>query len=294
VEIRVLEEPRQFAELASAWMASDPFSTNVIWVHLGGVLNGDRPAGQDDVWIAAIDDGQVVGVAMHTPPYNLFLPRLPAGVAAEIAMTLSRSGRTVPGVNGETAAVAEFATTSTELTGVVTRLRRKSRMYRLKKLRPPSGSGGEARPATGADGDLVVEWFARFQDEAVPEAPQAVSALVERRLAAGEVWLWCAEASPVSLAGVSAPAGGVARIGPVYTPPAQRGRGYGSAVTARATEAALLAGASEVVLYTDLANPTSNAIYQSIGYVADHDAEERSLVDAEAPAVPERRATGKR
>ena len=288
----MLEEPRQFAELASAWMASDPFSTNVIWVHLGGVLSGDRPAGQNDIWISAIEDGQVVGVAMHTPPYNLFLPRLPVGVASEIAIVLSRSGRTVPGVNGETAAVAEFATTWTEQTGVVPRLRRESRMYRLQQLRSPSASVGEARPATEADRDLVVEWFVRFQDEAVPEAPRAVSALVERRLAAGELWLWCAEASPVSLAAVSAPAGGVARIGPVYTPPVQRGRGYGSAVTARATQAALLAGASEVVLYTDLANPTSNAIYQSIGYVADHDAEEWSLVGAEAPAVPERGATG--
>ena len=84
----------------------------------------------------------------------------------------------------------------------------------------------------------------------------------------------------MALAGRSAPAGGVARIGPVYTPPARRRRGYGSAVTARATQAALQAGANDVVLYTDLSNPTSNAIYQSIGYVADHDSQERSLVES--------------
>jgi predicted GNAT family acetyltransferase len=52
----------------------------------------------------------------------------------------------------------------------------------------------------------------------------------------------------------------------------------GGAGPAHATQAALDAGAAQVVLYTDLANPTSNAIYQSIGYLPDHDAVERSFV----------------
>lgn len=89
--------------------------------------------------------------------------------------------------------------------------------------------------------------------------------------------LWRDEDTVVSLAGVSAPAAGVARVGPVYTPPAYRRRGYGAAVTAKATAAALSAGAHYVVLYTDLANPTSNSIYQRIGYKPDHDAEERAF-----------------
>jgi predicted GNAT family acetyltransferase len=58
---------------------------------------------------------------------------------------------------------------------------------------------------------------------------------------------------------------GVARIGPVYTPPALRGRGYGSAATAAATRD-VLEEAAVPVLYTDLANPTSNKIYQQLGY----------------------------
>jgi predicted GNAT family acetyltransferase len=80
------------------------------------------------------------------------------------------------------------------------------------------------------------------------------------------------------MAAVTAPAAGVARVGPVYTPPAHRRRGHGSAVTAAATTAAIAGGAEDVVLYTDLANATSNAIYQAIGYRPDHDAEERAFV----------------
>ena len=59
---------------------------------------------------------------------------------------------------------------------------------------------------------------------------------------------------------------GQVRIGPVYTPPGRRGRGFGGAVTAAVSQAARDAGVAEVLLYTDLANPTSNAVYQRLGY----------------------------
>ena len=89
MNVRVLTDANEFAELANPWLASDPFSTNVIGVHLDGVLNGVRAAGADDIWLTAIDEGHLVGGAMHTPPHSLFLPRLPAGVASEIALELS-------------------------------------------------------------------------------------------------------------------------------------------------------------------------------------------------------------
>ena len=59
----------------------------------------------------------------------------------------------------------------------------------------------------------------------------------------------------------------MSRVGPVYTPPEQRRRGYAGAVTAAVTAAFYAAGAERVVLYTDAANPTSNAVYERIGYV---------------------------
>jgi RimJ/RimL family protein N-acetyltransferase len=277
MELRMLTDARHFAEVASPWLASDPFSTNVIGVQLGGVLAGNRVQGEGDIWIAAIEGGKVVGAAMHTPPYSLFLPRLPAGIPSEIALALSGEGRALRGVNGETAAVAEFVGTWAQCTGAGSSLRRATRMYRLEELRYPVGTAGDARLASEGDRELVGEWLVRFHSEATQGEPLDVAAVVDRRLAGQEVWLWCAGGSPVALAAHSAPSGGVARVGPVYTPPTDRGRGYGSAVTARVTLAALQAGANDVVLYTDLANPTSNAIYQAIGYVPDHDAQERSL-----------------
>jgi predicted GNAT family acetyltransferase len=68
------------------------------------------------------------------------------------------------------------------------------------------------------------------------------------------------------MAMLRAPAFGFSRIGPVFTPQGHRDNGYGSAVTAAAAELAHRSGTPDVVLFADLANPTSNAIYQRIGF----------------------------
>jgi GNAT superfamily N-acetyltransferase len=275
MEVQILRDPRIFAECSRHWLASDPFSSNVIAVHLGGILNGSRPRGDEDIWVAVLDQGHVIGVAMHTPPLPLFIPRLPAGVATELAVALHRGRRAVHSVNGEKQSITEFAGAWAERSRTTAELRRATRMYRLGTLRSPPDVRGEPQRARPGERDLVAEWFVAFQAETKADESLDATALAERRLVAGDLWLWIDEGSPVSLAAYSQPALGVARIGPVYTPPGRRRRGYGSAVTARATQSALDAGAEHVVLYTDLANPTSNAIYQEIGYVPDHDAEER-------------------
>jgi hypothetical protein len=80
--------------------------------------------------------------------------------------------------------------------------------------------------------------------------------------------LWEVDGNPVSMAMLRAPAFGVSRIGPVFTPRDRRGHGYGSAVTAGATGPTRRSGTADVVLFADLANPVSNAIYQRIGFEA--------------------------
>ena len=100
--------------------------------------------------------------------------------------------------------------------------------------------------------------------EADDEAEQPSA--VRDRLSYGGVLVWEAGGVPVSIACVTRQVAGMIRVGPVYTPPEARGHGYASAVTAAVSERARAAGAEEVLLYTDLANPVSNSIYQRIGY----------------------------
>jgi uncharacterized protein len=151
------------------------------------------------------------------------------------------------------------------------------RIFRADRVRAPRGVPGSMRRATPDDRSLLVEWLAAFQDEAMGGGRRfrPPEDAVEDYLTRGDnggLYLW-EDNGPVSLAGCGSPTPNGVRIGPVYTPHERRGRGYASALTADLTSLLLASGRRFCFLFTDLANPTSNRIYQRIGYepVADVD-----------------------
>jgi len=211
--------------------------------------------------------GTVDAAFLHTPPYPVVLTAMPAEAATALATELAGRGRPVPGVNAATEPGAVFAAAWTERTGQAARIGMLMRLYRLARLLPPEPPPpGQARTASAADRDLMLSWLDAFHDEARPPGPVESQQVVDDRLSFGGLTLWEHAGAPVSLAGRSRPAAGQARLGPVYTPPDLRGRGFGAAVTAAVTQAALDAGADDVLLFTDLANPTSNTLYQRLGF----------------------------
>jgi predicted GNAT family acetyltransferase len=271
--------PQPFLTRAEPLLKTDPFTTSVITTVTTRIASGAVPNNDENLWHTIEGEhGQVIGVAMHTPPYNMFLSRMPRDAVIALAHDVADRRRELPGVNGASESTAAFAKTWEAITGRSSRVDRAMRMYRLVDLVWPEAVPGEAYRAESTETGMVAEWFAEFHDEAQSDAPvDDWTTLAQRRIEAGDVHLWRAEDVPVALAAVSGAPAGVARVGPVYTPPSRRRNGYGSGVTAAATAAALGLGAQHVVLYTDLANPTSNSIYQAIGYRPDHDAEERSF-----------------
>jgi GNAT superfamily N-acetyltransferase len=267
-----------FSAAADPFFRSDPFSANVAAVVAARVAATAPTGSEDRLWATVVDDqDKVRGVAMHTAPHRLFVSRMPPEAAAALVDTLADADRDLPGVNGACDSTAAFADAWSARTGQTSTVITAMRMYRLGQLRrPPSVPGGAAIAAAPDDVALVAEWAAAFHDEATRDAPvEDWSSVAERLIAAEQIHLWRDRGRPVSLAGVSPPAAGVARVAPVYTPAPERRHGYGTAVTVEATAAAIAAGAEHVVLYTDLSNPTSNSIYQSIGFRPDHDADER-------------------
>jgi predicted GNAT family acetyltransferase len=273
------DDASAFLIAADPFFRADPFSANVIAVVAARVAAGDRIGGPDRLFITVEGpDGEAVGLAMQTPPHPLFVSRMPQGAAAALADSLAGAARDLPGVNGARDSTTAFSEAWCRRTNQTATIVTAMRMYRLEKLNRPRQVSGEAIAAAVCDTGLVADWLAAFHDEATPHTPREDwSALAQRRITAGQVHLWRDRDAPVAMAAVSAPAAGVARVGPVYTPVPARRRGYGAAVTAAATAAAIAAGIEHVVLYTDLANPTSNSIYQAIGYRPDHDAEERAF-----------------
>ena len=274
MKVELTSDADGFAERARPVLEADPFSTAILAGALHRTLRRGSPSADDAVWITVTDTGgTVVGAAMHTPPHSPFLPRQPAGAAAAIARALLAAGRHHAGVVGEQAAAHEYAAEFTALTGQACTVAMAMRLHRLATLTAPSGVPGSARPAEAADIPLVADWLTAFAAEAIPDdPPRNLHEMADRRVTGREVWLWEADGVPVSMAAAEAPGTGVAKIAPVYTPPQHRCRGYGAAVTAAATRHHLDSGAAHVVLYTDLANPTSNSIYAKIGYRPHHDA----------------------
>ncbi|MGP4004377.1 GNAT family N-acetyltransferase [Streptomyces sp. 8N706] len=217
-------------------------------------------------------DGTTQGAFLRTPPYPVLLSRMPEAAADALAATLAGLEGATTGANGAQATALAFAAAWQRRTGAVPRIDETNRLYRLVELTPPSPAPpGRARPATEADRDLLIEWLGAFAVELSEVASDHASA-VDDRLTYGGHTLWEADGVPVSLAGITRTVAGMARVAPVYTPLPLRTRGYAAAVTAAVSRAALDSGAEEVLLFTDLANATSNALYQRIGYrpVEDH------------------------
>ena len=273
MEIHLTRDPEAFAAEAAAFLASEPISANVIAVVLARTIDGALIGTPDDVWITAVDHGRIIGAAMCNTPYNLFLARTSETVARQIAITLNDRGRELPGVTGEASGAAAFAQTWQELTGQGSVVQIAHHAYRLGHLVLPTHICGVARLAAPSDTVLVASWLDAFHDEALAHDPVVDSSNVAaQRIDAREVWLWEHAGRPVALTACSRPAAGVARIGPVYTPPADRRHGHATGSTAAAIQAALDQGAAHLMLYADQANSTSNALYRRLGFHYDHDA----------------------
>jgi predicted GNAT family acetyltransferase len=209
--------------------------------------------------------GTVTAALLRTPPFPAVITAMTEEATASLAAALAGAGLQPGGVNAPAGDARRFAAAWQERTGQVASVERRSRLYRLAGLRPPAGMPGRPRTPLAADRGLLVAWLDAFRTE-IGETAWRSGDVVDDRLSYGGLTLWEDGGQPVSLAGVTRRSAGQVRVGPVYTPPERRGRGYGGAVTAAVSRAALDAGADEVLLFTDLANPTSNALYQRIGY----------------------------
>jgi GNAT superfamily N-acetyltransferase len=266
VEVRIHESAGEFRAIAEPLYRRDPV-TNTIELTL---LRADR-FGDDALLLSVWEDGTAVGAALQTPPYPLACNGIPIEVHVVVATELARTRPGLTGVRGNRDMALAFADAWHAATGLAGTVTTEERLYRLGMLRPPAGVCGAHRESADADTALLVDWMEQFFVETFSHQRDdtAGGRFIDNANAVGDRFvLWNDDGSPVSMAMLRAPSAGVSRIGPVFTPPGSRGHGYGSAVTAAAAQLARDAGVDDVVLFADLANPTSNAIYQRIGFDA--------------------------
>ncbi|MEZ5411234.1 MAG: GNAT family N-acetyltransferase [Acidimicrobiales bacterium] len=182
----------------------------------------------------------------------------------------------IPGISGEAAASIAFAGTWASFRHVAAKMAVAQRFYRLDNLVPapePKG-GGSLRPGTPADLSLLTHWAVAFQHDTFGPGvvdSESLARFMARKIDYGLAWVWHTT-EPVAMAAATPTAAGVSRIQHVYTPPRFRGRGYAASCVSAVAADRLAAGAEQCVLFTDLLNPTSNAVYQRLGFepVSEH------------------------
>ncbi len=283
------DSPAEFRDHTEPFLEAREAEHNLL-LGLASVLVSDPGRYPEPPYLASVDEGSdVVAVALRTPPHNLVLSMTAHPEALElIARDAQDTFGSLPGVSGPSDEARRFADLWRSLTGQGHELRMAERIYQLERVEPVRGVPGRLRDAAEADRELLVRWFEAFGREALGkgdawDAKDAVEARL-RGTSSGLV-LWDDD-GPVSLAGYGGPTPHGIRIGPVYTPPELRGRGYASACVAELSQRLLDQGRRYCFLFTDLANPTSNAIYQRIGYRPVCDVEVMNFTPAQASTRP--------
>ncbi|MEU8656273.1 GNAT family N-acetyltransferase [Actinoplanes philippinensis] len=273
----VTSDVSAFAENAGSFLRSSPVRHTVLLTVTAAMLSkGPHVYGRSDPILGwwTSESGEVRGALLQTPPYPLTLTGLPPEAVPAAAAALS--AYPLDAVNLLAGDAAAFIDAWLARAGGTARTGRETRLFQLDTLVPPDPCPpGAARLATPGDRPLLIGWFRDFHDY-IGEQPEDLDALVDDRLGHGGIALWEADGVPLSMAVYTRPEAGMARVQYVWTPPEHRRQGFAAAATTAATRNALDAGATDVVLFTDLANPTSNALYPRLGY---RPIEDRAVVE---------------
>jgi predicted GNAT family acetyltransferase len=278
--------PQRFAELCWESLQTRPAENNLLGTitqaRIRAAPEATAPT-SDEHWVRVVDGHRrTVGAAALVPPYaTVLFSTMPVAAARAVADHLAGAGAQVAGATGPLDVAAAFAERYAAAAGVPARLTMAQLLFELREVRQPAGIPGRSRLATLDDLELVVAWRLAFEAEALPDATPTEQIREHHRTGATRIltegrdaWLWEVDGAPVSYVQRARlrPAAGLpatvplARIGGVYTPPESRGHGYASANVAALSQRCLEEGDQATLLYTDRANPTSNKIYQAVGY----------------------------
>lgn len=253
------------APMASRGEASASFFTS--WAHAMKRV----PRAGERAYLATWSGGAALGAAIQRDEGPVLIGASDPGAARAFADDLVRDHSGLQGVMGAPAGCDAFAGRWRELTGRGNRLRVRLRQHVLTAVNTVRAAPGASRIAGAADCEWLLDCHLAFIAEVgVPDAPARVREQVPPRVARGDYHVWD-DAGPVACVGFNDAAPDFARIAPVYTLPHCRGRGYATSLVAGLARELLARGKTKLFLTTDIANPTSNAIYARIGFRAEND-----------------------
>ena len=250
-------------------------------IPLGNVIIGnegkDKEGWRDPArwFMATVSDGAGIRLtAIMTPPHNLTLyatdNQYDGEALSALVNGILENGCAVSGVMTESALAEDFARAYAHAKGLSARIHQRLRLYELTRVNPDIPAIGSLRLAREGDMAFLPYWCAGFERDCFGSASsiESLAEYARYSIASGKHYILEDHGTPVSMARIPREMRTVCGIGYVYTPPYYRGRGYASSCVAATSRVGLGRGFSKCALYTDLSNPTSNSIYQKIGYRA--------------------------
>ncbi len=247
---------------AQSFLEADPLRNCVVME----ILCQPQPGGDDGRFWWVDDGSRVCGfVAQHTAASNALASPMHPEAADAVAATIADSGVDLPGVSADAATAALFAGKWTERTDGAAAPCYAQRICEAGSLLAPKSAEGRLRRAVETDADELIDWLDEFGTETGDPVPDS-GWLIRQRLSERELWVWDCDGS-VSMAARTPAVAGVSRVQAVFTPRQHRGRRFAANVVAAIT-GAILEDGLRPMLYTDLANSTSNSLYRSLGYRA--------------------------
>lgn len=263
--------PRDFLKRCGAYLEQNEAEHNLILSLCQDALQKKRQGKRLDILFSSLFNGSdFVMAAVQTPERNLVLSKADQPEIEKLTEKLAKCNFRFPGIVGPSDVVSGFFNKWTQITGQKPVEYVDQIIYTLKEVLLPSMVEGRFRLAGKEDTSAIAEWISSFAKEALPKADQVSGEnafkKAKKMVRDGRVAVWTVnDGELVSMATVSG-TDNVARLGGVYTPPEQRGRGYASAIVANLSRLHLDQGKKMCCLYADARNPVLNSIYRKIGY----------------------------
>ncbi len=223
------------------------------------------------ILMAVVLKGEEVALTMlQTQPDKIIFSKAAAfspGELQQIAEQMHNQLQSIPGLIGDRKLIAELSGHFSRLRGVKATVEMNQGLYKMEKVKREIVSSGRLRALTEQELSFVKEWVYQFcQDANLPITRDEAVAKANGLLQKGRLMGWEMEGEIVSMANATRPTQRNITINFVYTPTKHRNKGYASDCVAALSQWMLDQGYQTTSLYTDLSNPTSNKIYQEIGY----------------------------
>ena len=269
MKFNVFTQAQEFEDKAKPFLSKHEDLYSLFY----GVSQGIKAGRYENPFMATIEvEDRNVALFQMTPPHPLNLIIIDETKIDDI-LTLAthelfKRKLPIQSAVGVKSVVTAFSEKWQETTKCKAKLLMDQGLYRLDKVdHSLEKSPGSWRYARKDEAPILENWFKAFEvDTGLKSSPlDAIKEKVNQFLEYEEVFFWEDKGKIVSMMKKARPSERGVTVSFVYTPHEERKKGYARTMVAAGSEE-LLKTYDFCVLYTDMMNPTSNKIYQEIGY----------------------------